>query len=128
MSIARYLRYKTGACGLVAAIMAVPLTGHACGLDYGNEVQESKAVHYIGFVKDQKGGAVPDATILVTTGKEFVSDARGKFSGSLGYDTDNAGVVFVCKKSGFRNALGVKRPSTVNPLAIFVMCAMRPEQ
>ncbi len=112
---------------MMAALAAIPMVSYACGLEYGSEVPEANAIHYMGFVKDEKGKPVADAMILVTVGKEFVSDKRGKFTGTLGFDSDNGGIVFVCKRSGFRNALAVKRPSTANAMAIFVICTMKPE-
>ena len=78
----------------------------------GNEV----GVHYFGSAKDDNGAPLSDVTFFLESTKGsfvFVTDADGRFRGTLPLELPISAVTPKCWRQGFDTVRIVKRPGTL---------------
>jgi hypothetical protein len=100
-----------------------------CGSEIAAEASpDYNAIRYVGFVHDQSGKPVRDATVLVTgVNTELKVDRNGRFTIAIKFDPGAPSPLFVCKGRGFKSSQGIKKASPSERNLILVSCTLRRE-
>jgi hypothetical protein len=100
-------------CALGALVMASASAQYA--LDWEEEAHDGRelGIRYFGSAKDEKGVLIPNVTFLLESKDAsfvFVSDAEGRFRGTLPKDIPTSSVTPKCSKPGLEQVRVNKRP------------------
>lgn len=118
------------AFGLVA-LVTVSSTSAQYALDWEEEAHDGRelGVRYFGSAKDEKGVLLPNVTFLLESKDAsfvFVSNAEGRFRGTLPKDIPLNSVTPKCSKPGLELVRVNKRPGPKAAQAsVQVDCVMR---
>lgn len=108
----------------IAASCAVAKAALGCVI--GGETDEG--VRYNGYVTDQDGNPVPDATVLMTGSNiEIKPDSKGRFVHTENLAADQPSIIFVCKKPGYKSVQAVKKMAPNFPSLVLVTCTLMRE-
>jgi hypothetical protein len=119
----------------LAATLLICAGAWAGGQGFGDDDDnsEEEGPSYFGFVRDAKGGTVPDAKVTVSL-KDRISivtrsDALGTYKvPGFGKDVDPNDVAVSCGKDGYKQLRVVRRPmSSKDPkIPIETECTLQP--
>ena len=119
--------YKTLLVGTFALVSAA-----SAQYNFADEIgaADRPGVRFFGSAKDNKGSHIPDVTFLLDskqTSYVFVTDAQGRFRGTLPLDTTVNTVTAKCWKAGLELVRITKRPGpkAAARSAVQVDCLLR---
>ena len=98
----------------VGAFMLMSPTSAQYALDWEEEAHDGRehGVRYFGSAKDESGKLLPNVTFLLESSHGsfvFVSNADGRFRGTLPKDIEPKGVTPKCSKAGLEFVSATKR-------------------
>jgi len=124
-----YARSFTHAAGLGALLLMSSATAQYVFEEPVHDADKI-GVRYFGFAKDPKGARLENVTILLESGPSsfiFVTDANGRFRGTLPLELPANAVTPTCSKEGHISVRTTKRPGpkSARP-TVQIDCILRP--
>lgn len=119
----------TACLALAGLLMALPVVAQYT-LESPSDHHEVTGVRYFGSAKDERGAFIADVSFFLESGQQsfvFVTDASGRFRGTLPLDTLSYKVTARCWKPGLQSVRVTRRPGPGSAApTVQLDCILRP--